>query len=276
MSIFDRFKKKKEDQVQDSRSQAVQADQEKEAYRKLQSAFAENRAFLARKEMDPDTVFRVFHGENVTIRVFPAVTFPTGSLVAADPLAYLPQEEMAGHLQRSIPTGRYALSLGILQSEIAGIRMSGMKLTVSDRKPVTYEMAKIDMHLADGTKKPLDGCPVDAGLLTICDAKTAEDFQKFAQQWYADHPEQNLYDDYFEAFFVQSWKEEPKLQREGGDFIRWQIPGTDEEIVMAASGFGDGFYNLFWGLDESGNPVELAALFIDPGAMETVGESDLS
>lgn len=45
---------------------------------------------------------------------------------------------------------------------------------------------------------------------------------------------------------------------------------------MAASGFGDGFYNLFWGLDESGNPAELLALFIDSGTMETVGESDLS
>ena len=45
---------------------------------------------------------------------------------------------------------------------------------------------------------------------------------------------------------------------------------------MTASGFGDGFYNLFWGLDESGNPVHLVALFINPGTLETAGKSDLS
>ena len=127
MGVFDRFTKKKEETAQDRWSQAIQAepigqrdqsgnpnvisrlqaDKEKDARRKLQNAFTENRAFLARKDMDPDTVFRVFHGENVTVRVFPDVRFPTGSLISADPLAYLPQGEIAGHLQRSIPAGRF-------------------------------------------------------------------------------------------------------------------------------------------------------------------------
>ena len=46
---------------------------------------------------------------------------------------------------------------------------------------------------------------------------------------------------------------------------------------MAASGSGDGFYNLFWGLDESGNPVclghERLAVEVEHGHPDTGRDS---
>ena len=37
---------------------------------------------------------------------------------------------------------------------------------------------------------------------------------------------------------------------------------------MAASGFGDGFYGMFWGQDADGKIVELVTVFIDPDLYE--------
>ena len=36
------------------------------------------------------------------------------------------------------------------------------------------------------------------------------------------------------------------------------------EIEYRATGFGDGFYSVFWGYDEKDRPAELVTLFISP------------
>ena len=68
--------------------------------------------------------------------------------------------------------------------------------------------------------------------------------------------------------FADSYEALPSLQRENGDFIRFSIPDGEDEIVMAASGFGDGFYSAFWGKDENGEIAELVTVFIDPALYE--------
>lgn len=37
---------------------------------------------------------------------------------------------------------------------------------------------------------------------------------------------------------------------------------------MTASGFGDGFYGMFWGQNAEGEIVELVTVFIDPDLYE--------
>lgn len=41
------------------------------------------------------------------------------------------------------------------------------------------------------------------------------------------------------------------------------MPGTEWHIPMFQSGFGDGVYPVYWGLDENGEICQLVIQFID-------------
>ena len=62
---------------------------------------------------------------------------------------------------------------------------------------------------------------------------------------------------------MQSYKNEPNYQRKGGDYILWQLPKSENNIAMFASGLGDGFYHALWGFDSSGEVCELVIPFMN-------------
>ena len=78
----------------------------------------------------------------------------------------------------------------------------------------------------------------------------------------------NFYNEYFAPLFQASHDEYPDLQRDEGDFIRWQIPDSEEEIVICASGYGDGYYSTFCGYDSQEKLSEIVVMFIDPQLFE--------
>ena len=85
---------------------------------------------------------------------------------------------------------------------------------------------------------------------------------------YREHPEGNHYDDYFAAFFAESYEKLPAYQREGGDFICWENPKTGSHIVMIASGLGDGIYDCYYGLDENCDVCQIIVPLVDPKVFE--------
>ena len=110
----------------------------------------------------------------------------------------------------------------------------------------------------------MHGFPVDAGMMCFIDAGAAENFRRFLDKWHKENPGKNHYDDYFAAFFAESDKKLPAYQREGGDFMEWTNPDGGERMVQIASGFGDGFYQSYWGFDETGEVCELIVPMVDP------------
>jgi len=68
---------------------------------------------------------------------------------------------------------------------------------------------------------------------------------------------------------AQNYKERPLYQRKDGDWLDWQIPGTDYHIPIFASGFGDGYYPVWFGYDKDGNICSLVVQFIDIEAAYT-------
>lgn len=101
-------------------------------------------------------------------------------------------------------------------------------------------------------------------MFTFCDKEAAESYWKVLYAWYKEHPNGNWYNDYLADLFKESTEAYPDLQREGSDFIRFKIPESNNEIVMVATGFGDGIYQVFWGVDKNGKRCELVTLFVDP------------
>lgn len=59
------------------------------------------------------------------------------------------------------------------------------------------------------------------------------------------------------------YKAHPQFQREDGDFLNGQIPGTEYHLPIFQSGFGDGVYPVYWGMDETGNICQIVIQFID-------------
>lgn len=180
------------------------------------------------------------------------------------------QEKYETHLERRIPSGSYPTELAIFRSSIAGLRIAAARLKLSDKKPVSYELA-----MPKGTTKKDFNAPgvfpffgVDAGMACFADAVTAKEYNHFATEWHKSNQGKNLYDDYFAALLQKSYEDYPDLQRNGGDFLRWCIPDKEHHIVLVSSGMGDGIYSGYWGLDVDGEAVELVVPFMNPEFFE--------
>lgn len=232
----------------------------------MRAAFGENLKFIHKAHYDAGEIHALWHTQNQIVFQLGEVNFPTGAVVIADPLCYLHRPEYSNALNYQITPGSYPVLLSIFYSELVGLRILSAKLQISQADAVRYETAMPEGIGFEQYGQPgiLAGFGVDAGLGCFCDKQTAAEFSDFIHQWHAQNLGKNHYDDYFAAFFAQSYQHYPKIQRSDGDFIMWEIPDSKNRIAMFASGFGDGFYQGLWGFDKKGALCELTIPFISP------------
>ena len=165
----------------------------------------------------------------------------------------------------SIPTGEFRTELAVIKASDGDCdRYAAARLKFNDNKIAYYEEAMIGQEeLNDIKKGDYFGFSVDAGLACFCDKKLHDLFCDFAEKWVEENPDGNAYDDYFADFFKKSYENNPKYQRDAGDWINWTIPGTDYHLPMFQSGFGDGTYPTYIAYDKDNNPCQLIIEFID-------------
>lgn len=227
------------------------------------------REYLA--NLDPDSDLDApFEGECYGQLVLGEIFLPTGEVVVSDPLCYLGQEEkLSVPFVEKLPSGKYTVTLGVLHHPEFGDRYAAARLSVTDQRPVRYQLA-----LRPG-EKPGDvksgayyGFGVDTGLGCFCDRQTEGEYSDFLSAWRKENPNGNHYNDYFEGLFAENYRRRPELQREGGDWLDWTVPGTEHNLIMFNSGFGDGYYPAFWGYDAQGEICCLTVRFIGPKETE--------
>lgn len=230
----------------------------------IRSAFEKNLKFISQTEWDTAVVENIFT-ENGRIKCYELgkCEFRTGNIIVADPLCYLQDSKSVNVLKDTIPAGRYSVILSVLFSEIAGLRIAGAKLKVTEKRAVRYELAE---PRKDEEKKcpPFSGFGVEAGMGCFCDEASAKDYWTFLDGWYRQNKNKNIYDDYFQALLAESYRSVPEYQREEGDFLLWSNPESGSQIAMFASGLGDGWYPVMWGMDNKGEICELVILFMNP------------
>lgn len=238
----------------------------------IDEKFKLNLKYISQTEADVDKIARQFVKTNSRFFLtVGTVDVPSGKVVVADPLCYMFGDHViAPVLEKQIPGGSYPVEVSIYRDEFIGIRMCTARLKIKDTAAVRYEIAQsvhetAAAHFSDGD---MSGFPVDAGMMCFCDSEGLKEYGDFLGKWHADNPGKNHYDDYFSAFFAESDKKLPAYQREGGDFIEWSNPDSGKRIVMISSGMGDGFYQSFWGYDESGDICELIVPMVDPDIFE--------
>lgn len=235
-------------------------------HEEFNTKFRLNTDFRTQDEIPADDIHRQFvkSESRFYIRVG-EIDCPTGNIVTADPLAYLPSRNFSPILAESVPAGTYPVEVSICRQAEIGLRMCTAKLKLKETKAEIYKKTTAIRDSAikarDGI---LEGFPVDAGMICFCDTQTAEEYRTFLDRWYAENPNGNHYDDYFSGLFAESYKKLPAYQREGGDFIEWKNPDTGSKMVMIASGFGDGFYNSYYGYDIENEICEIIVPMVNP------------
>lgn len=233
----------------------------------IRKAFEANLKYISSTEKDVDGIKRQFVKSDTRFYLtIGKVDCPTGKIVVSDPLAYLPSNQYSPVLAIPVPAGEYPVELSVCRGNGIGLRMCTARLKLKETEAESYKLAEPTEESAafrakDGT---VSGFPVDAGMISLCDEQVAKEYREFVDAWHKEHPGGNHYDDYFAAQFKESYERLPQYQRDGGDFIEWENPKTKNKLVMIASGFGDGFYQSYWGYDAANTVCELIVPLVNP------------
>ncbi len=190
------------------------------------------------------------------------VHFPTGEILACDPLVEL--EDARPYLQK-VPAGSYPVRICVVPSEKYGDRYACVKVAVSDHKPIRYEMGMVGNEYLEEEigEDEFFGFGVDAGMGCIADVKTQEAFKKYWEKRMEEDEDIDPYNDLFCDLLEENGKEHPRYQRDGGDWLNWTVPGTDCNLPIFASGWGDGVYPCYFGYDAEGRICGVYIHFID-------------
>ena len=71
------------------------------------------------------------------------------------------------------------------------------------------------------------------------------------------------YNDLFCDLLEENAKAHPKYQGDYGDWLNWTVPDTDCNLPIFASGWGDGYYPVYFGYDAKGEICAVYVRFID-------------
>lgn len=244
----------------------------------IEGIFEKNCKFISQTELNADFIKRQFvKNETRDHIVIGEISLPTGKICVGDPLAYMCTGSYTPELKRTVKAGVYPVEIAVSRTPVASLRISTARVKFSGRAAVRYELAEPTPETAafkcsDGD---LTGFPVDAGMMAFMDSDVIKEYISFIDKWHKENPEGNHYDDYFEGKFADSYAKLPDYQRDGGDFIQWTIPDTDHSVVMLSSGFGDGFYQCYWGIDEIGEICELTVPLVNSDVVDEANKEFL-
>ena len=190
------------------------------------------------------------------------LNLPTGKIVAGDPFFLYSQKPFT----IKVAPGIYPVSLLIYKVEEDHYRVAFAKIKFSEG-PTTHWTLALTEDITDDQIKNLQsgeffGYGVDAGLGCFADSETNGVFNAAMDRFQKDNPNGNYYDDLLALEFKTASGQHP-FSREDGDWTNhFPNKGDNHNVVMFASGWGDGSYPTYWGTDSNGRIVELITDFM--------------
>lgn len=190
------------------------------------------------------------------------VNLPTGEILTCDPLVEL--GEAKTYIQKT-PVGKFPVKICVVPSEDYGDRYACVKVEFNKNKPVVYELAVTgnEEEMDEAKEDEYYGFGVDAGMGCVTDKKSQDEYVKYWKKLEEEEGADNPYDDIFEELLEESFKKSPKYQRDCGDWANFIIPNSDLNILVFASGWGDGYYPCYFGYGEKGELCGFYIHFID-------------
>ena len=181
------------------------------------------------------------------------VTLPTGAIVCTDPM----YREIALPQSWTVKEGVYPVFLYIeIDGDSAG-SIAYAELIFIDEIPKYWEMSLIPDHLLSGEfEKQMNGLyPVENGLSCFADYETFKIYEQEIQDFYERDKDANFYNDVLEKYFKENINT-PTSSR-GEDWANYKPANAKGNLIMFASGWGDGIYPRYVGYDSAGNIVKM-------------------
>ncbi|WP_339012904.1 DUF4241 domain-containing protein [Fusobacterium animalis] len=200
-------------------------------------------------------------GEKLDVLNIGTCSIPSGKLVAGDSLVTLPDENLIPYIQET-PIGKFPVDICVLTNYD---RYAAIRIKFNDNKAVYFENGMKGNEDLEGEIKEGDfyGFGVDAGMASITDIEVQKAYHKFEKKFSELNEDGDLYNDYFWDLLEENAKKFPKYQAEYGDWLNWNIPDTKYTMPICASGWGDGYYPVYFGYDENNNICQVVVHFID-------------
>lgn len=185
----------------------------------------------------------------------------SGQIVSADPMF----RELGLPQSWTVTPGEYPVYLYIgLDEGYDGYsgRVAYAELNFKDKIPVNWELSLIsETLLADDFEKKMNGMfSVENGLGSFSDYETWKLYNQEISDFETSNNDGNFYKEVLESHFKAN-ANVPESSR-GEDWINYTPPNANANIIMFGSGWGDGLYSRYVGLDKNGQPIKLIVDFI--------------
>ncbi len=206
------------------------------------------------------------------------ITLPTGKIIVADPFFSLEQRPFT----RTVEPDKYPVFIYMSQIDTLHHRIAYAKIKFRPEEASKWILAITDditkEELNDLSEDEFYGFPVESGLACFLDEETNTSFTAKMDELQEKNPESNYYDDVLSEEF-REYSGKNNFSRELGDWNDHHPDSdSDNNVIMFASGWGDGYYPAYWGLNEDGDTVELVIDFLindfDPEGEEEFEEED--
>ena len=213
-------------------------------------------------DLDAHFTEKVIGNMGVDVLDIGAVHFPTGTILACDPLVEL--EDTQPFIQ-TIPAGTYPVKICVVPSEKYGDRYACAKVEITKEKPVRYELGMVgnedlDEELNDGD---YFGFGVDAGMGCVADIQTQTAFKAYWNKRLDEDPDIDPYNNLFCDLLEENAKDHPLYQESYGNWLNWTVPGTVCNLPIFSSGWGDGYYPVYFGYNANNETCAIYVHFID-------------
>jgi Protein of unknown function (DUF4241) len=198
-------------------------------------------------------------GQHLSIISAGNLTVTSGRILACDPFTFWEDKPFT----RTIPTGNYPVYVTYLwdkDKQYKDVAFARLQL-VEGKLPTSWELAlRPNQDITTLGDDEFFGYPVDAGTGCFMDADAIDKWNM-------------LRDQYGDVIIRQASGEDipddpisARMRIVDNENSQWWSMTINEEtrlnVIAFTSGFGDGRYPTYWGLDESNNPVCLVTDFL--------------
>jgi hypothetical protein len=190
------------------------------------------------------------------------VNLPTGRIIAGDPFFTDGQQPFS----RTVEPDKYPVSIFVAEMDKLHHRIAYAKIKFRPEEASKWVLALTDdlteEELNDLGEDEFYGFPVESGLAAFLDEATNEQFIARMDALEEAKPDANYYDEVLSEEF-REYSGKNTFSRELGDWNDHRVSeDSDNNVIMFASGWGDGYYPAYWGLGESGETIELVIDFL--------------
>jgi len=190
------------------------------------------------------------------------LNLPTGKIIVSDPFFSLEQRPFS----RTVEPDKYPVFIYVSEIDKLHHRIAYAKIKFRTEEAKKWILALTDdltnEELTDLGEDEFYGFPVESGLACFLDEETNVRFIAKMDELQEKNPESNYYDDVLSKEFIE-YSGKNNFSRELGDWNDHRPDAdSDNNVVMFASGWGDGYYPAYWGLSENGDTVELVVDFL--------------